>query len=98
MSVADPVVDRRASLAGTAAMHAFIVGVSAYPELPPGGQPQTEHSHGLEQLSSTALAAYRVYEWLVDPGTKLPVPLATVRLLLCPSAEEIAAEPKLSAF
>jgi Caspase domain len=98
MSVADPVIDRRTSLGSTATMHALIIGISAYPELPPPGQPQTEHSHGLEQLSSTALAAYRVYEWLVDPGTKLPVPLATVRMLLCPSAEEIAVEPKLAAF
>jgi len=85
------VFDRRTELAGKPGLHALICGVSAYPNLPQAQQPQTPHSYGLRKLSSTALAAYKVYRWLAAHKDSFPVPLATVRLLLTPSPAEIDA-------
>src|SRR5205085_5850611 len=42
------------------------------------------------QLSSTSLTAYKIYQWLLERQARLPLPLATVRLLLSPSNEEAA--------
>jgi hypothetical protein len=80
------------------ALHALIIGVSEYPYLPKRGEAETTESFGMTKLSSPALAAYRIFEWLTAPDTKHPVPLASCRMLLCPSPEEIAAEPKLAGF
>jgi Caspase domain len=88
----------RGDFAGAAGAHALIIGISAYPNLTPSGGPTTPEAFGMHSLSSTALAAYRVYEWLSASTTRLAVPLSTIRLLLLPSAEEIAAEPRLAAF
>jgi hypothetical protein len=52
----------------------------------------------MRQLSSTSLAAFRIYEWLTASTTKLPVPLASCRMLLLPSNDEINAEPRLRAY
>jgi hypothetical protein len=89
------VIDHRNELQDKPGLHALIVGVSAYTFLPSGSAAGTPESMGLRQLSSTALSAYQVYTWLKDHSNQLPVPLATVHLLLSPSAEEIQAEPAL---
>jgi Caspase domain len=79
-------------------LHALIIGISDYSKLPEGPG-NSQIGLGLTKLASPALSAFRLYEWLVNPpgGTSLAVPLKTVRLLLAPSATEIAAEQKLGA-
>lgn len=89
------VIDNRAALGDTPGLHALIVGVSGYPNLPPRAASASDAGFGMKQLSSTSLTALRVYEWLrsrADDG-RLPRPLATCRLLLSPSDEETAQEP-----
>jgi hypothetical protein len=88
------VLDERAALQGQPRLHVFIAGVSYYTHLP-GGDPQQKaaKAYGMQQLSSTALTAYKVYRWLVEHGDQLPLPLATVRLLLSPAQAELDAEP-----
>ncbi|MGH9970324.1 MAG: caspase family protein, partial [Pyrinomonadaceae bacterium] len=78
-------------------LHAFIAGVSLYQHLPGGGGTAAPDNFGMEQLSSTALTAYKIYRWLIERQSHLGLPLATVRLLLSPSAGEVAAEPGFSA-
>ena len=90
------VFDERASLAGQAGLHALIVGVSSYLHLPGGKGRLARHSYDMEQLTSAAISSYRIYQWLRDRREYLPANLATVRLLLSPSAQEVAAEPELA--
>ncbi|AGY59310.1 caspase family protein [Gloeobacter kilaueensis] len=91
-------VDNRKILKGEPGFHALIVGISHYPHLPEGGGTPAPESFGMKQLSSTALSAFRFYRWLIDNQSTLPVPLATCRLLLSPSEQEIEAEPELAAI
>lgn len=80
------VVDNRPDLAANeGGLHALIVGVSEYPQMPP--------NLGLEQLASPALSALQFYSWLREGGSNLAAPLGTVRLLLSPSQQEQAADP-----
>ncbi|HEY7498343.1 MAG TPA: caspase family protein [Vicinamibacterales bacterium] len=79
-------------------LHAFIVGVSLYPHLPNGGGAQATNSFGLKQLTSTALSAYRMYEWLLKNRALLPRKLATVHLLVSPSPKERGLEPGFAAL
>jgi hypothetical protein len=88
--------DARSALQQQPGLHALIVGVSAYTHLPTRNDPLRPEHLGLRQLSSTALTAYKLYQWLVEHQQSLPVPLATCRLLLSPSPDEIAAEPLLN--
>jgi hypothetical protein len=90
-----PIFDNRANLQGQPGLHVLIAGVSAYQNLPKQNEPLTPESFGMRQLSSTALTAYKVYRWLLDHQQNLPVPLATCRLLLSPSSDEVTAEPAL---
>ena len=90
------VYDRQDELGDQPGLHALIVGVSAYSNLPKGDQAGTPESMGLKQLTSAALSAYKVYRWLLDHHQNLPVPLATCRLLLSPSTEELNAEATLN--
>src|SRR4051794_1449431 len=85
--------DQRDQLQGRPGLHALIAGASFYRHLPGGGGAPAEKTYGLKQLSSTALTAYRVYQWILQRKDQLPVPLATVRLLLSPSQAELDAEP-----
>jgi hypothetical protein len=86
---------------GRPGLHAFLVGVSGYPHLPPpAGQPVVgplppNQGLGMRQLSSTSLSALRVLEWLLqaEQQRRLHHPLATVRLLLSPTASERTAMP-----
>lgn len=89
------IYDNRAALKDHPSLHVLIAGVSAYPHLPKGNEPRTPQSFGMRQLSSAALSAYKIYRWLINCSQNFPVPLATCRLLLSPSTEEITAEPTL---
>jgi hypothetical protein len=92
------VFEDRQVLSSEPGFHAFIVGVSRYPHLPNGGGAPAANSFGLKQLTSTALSAYRVHQWLLRHRALLPRKLATVHLLLSPSPKEIQIEPDLSAL
>ncbi|MBY5898019.1 caspase family protein [Rhizobium leguminosarum] len=87
-----PIIDDRSRLAGKPGLHAFVVGVSDYPNLPaltPQNRSDRAAPHfGLRKLASPALSAYRIARALTLWKPTLTVPLATVRLLLAPSAEE----------
>ena len=82
------VFDNRQTLKGKPVMHALIAGVSLYRHLPEGGGKPAGENWQMQQLTSTALTAYKIYRWLVEHRKQLPVDLATVRLLLSPSAKE----------
>ena len=83
------VFDNRHNLQpGEPGIHALIAGVSYYRHLPGGSGPPAENDWGLPQLSATALTGYKMYRWLIDRRKQLPKKLATVRLLLSPSAAE----------
>lgn len=89
------VVDHRAELTGQPGLHVLIIGVSAYRHLPGGSGPEAAQSFGLKQLSSTAISAFRFYQWLREAETRFPVPLSTCRLLLGPSQVELDADPTM---
>jgi hypothetical protein len=76
---------------GGPGLHAFIAGVSAYSHFPNGNGKLAANSFGLDQLSTTASAAWDFYQWLLRRADKLqlPCPLATVRVLLSPSEAEL---------
>lgn len=99
MPDADPslVVDRRASVAGPG-LHAILIGVSDYAFLPPADEPPGEGLAALKKLGSPALSAFRFREKLeaLDGTGRLPWKLKTVRMLVAPSAEELAAAPTLA--
>jgi hypothetical protein len=74
------IFDRRAELGGSAACHAFVVGVGAYPHLLGGQGSTAQLNFGLSQLSPAVVSARTICEWL--KSAKLAKPLATIRLLL----------------
>jgi hypothetical protein len=78
-------------------LHAFIVGVSDYPDLPAQGEQLFARHFGMDKLDCAALSAYRVFQWLTNPSTNLQRPLATCRLLVSPSQKERDAESALTA-
>ena len=90
------VFDNRAAVRNGPGVHALIAGVSAYPHLPGGSGPLARNTFGLQQLGSATLTGYKVSQWLQAHKDDFPVPLATIRLLLSPSAGEIAVEPALA--
>ena len=77
-------------------LHVLIIGVSEYLHLPGVADPMTPHALGLRKLSSPALSAFRVHQWLRSHEKELPLPLGDVFLLLSPSQAEIAADANLS--
>lgn len=87
------VYDNRAALqaAGRSGLHAFITGVSEYSNLPGQGEAGTASGLGMLRLSSTALTAYLIFDWLLraDGLDSLVAPLATCRLLLSPNQNEL---------
>jgi Caspase domain len=89
------IFDNRANLQGKPGLHALVAGVSAYPHLPGGIGAPAPDSFGMQQLSSTALTAYKMYCWLQEWQDRLRVPLATCRLILSPSPTELEVESKL---
>lgn len=81
------------ALAGQPALHALIAGVSDYPNLPGAGEQSTATSMGMRRLTSTSLSAYLILDWLLNAAEeeRLALPLGTVRVLLSPTATEVAA-------
>ncbi len=92
-------LDRRTSLTGAAGLHAILIGVSDYSHLPEADDPPGPGLAALRKLNSSAATALAVAEKLValDAAQRLVRPLATIRLLLAPSPQEIAAVPALAA-
>lgn len=88
----------RPTLGSPPGVHAFIVGVSDYPDLPQEGAPILAQHFGMTRLETPAVSAYRIYQWLSDVTTVLARPLATCRMLLLPSPKELAQEPALQAL
>jgi hypothetical protein len=84
------VFDRRAELAGQPLAHAFVVGVSEYTHLPTVNQPADPQKFELRRLASPALSAWDICRWLVESADKLDCKLATIRLLMSPSTDEMA--------
>jgi hypothetical protein len=72
--------------------HALVLGVSAYPHLGDGTAGET---FGLQPLRSAAASAWSFARWLAGTYNAPNAPLASVRLLLAPSAEETAQFPDL---
>lgn len=89
------IIDHRQELGDKPGIHALFVGVSNYTFLP-GGTGETSESFGMRQLSSAAFTAYQIYRWFIDHQNGLPAPLATCRVLLSPSQQELAKEPELT--
>jgi len=87
------VIDNRGAVAG-AGVHVLIVGVSEYLNLPEAGDPPADAGWFLNKLTSPALSAFKVHEFLRQETLRLP--LKTVRLLLSPSPTEFAIEPLLA--
>lgn len=82
--------DRRKELRDSPGLHLLIAGVSKYRHLPGGeGGDVPAENYGMEQLSGTALAAYKIYEWVRDNEPRFPVPIKTIRLLLSPAEDEL---------
>ena len=77
-----------------AGVHALIVGVSDYLNLPDAGEPSSDAEWNLNKLSSPALSALKIFDYLTKVGLRLP--LKTVRLLLSPSPDELQVEPRLA--
>jgi len=91
-------VDNRAALGDEPGLHALVVGISAYPHLNPLGQPPLPQHLGLTQISGPALSAWRLAKTLQAPpaGSRWPRPLKTLRLMVLPDQEDIAADPTLA--
>lgn len=73
-----------------AGFHVLIAGVSDYPTAPP--------KYRLQPLTTPARTAYKIYQWFLrqHQHDALPVPLASVRLLLSPAEAETDDEPWLA--
>lgn len=100
--MADPslILDRRAALAGKPGLHAVLIGVSDYANLPSADDPPGEGLAALKKLRTSSLSAYQLFRKLeeMDADGRLVRPLATVRLLQSPDADELAKEPQLAAI
>jgi hypothetical protein len=98
--MADPALflDRRPALAGAPGLHAVLIGVSEYGFLPEADDPPGDGLAALRKLKSSALTAWRLAQKLIelDAAGRLVRPLATIRLLVAPSPEELEAEPALA--
>jgi Caspase domain len=86
--------------AGAPRTHALVIGVSAYPNLPSkdGKAGNIAKTFGLRQVESPASSAILFARWLRDQYTNPDAPLATISLLVSPSASERAADPEIDAL
>lgn len=87
LKIANPPAD------GHPGTHALVIGLSAYPFLGGGAefkQNSADFDFKMEQLTSPAISAFYVAHWLRQAAARLPAPLASCRLLLAPSPEELA--------
>jgi hypothetical protein len=96
-----PWVDKREEVNGPG-LHALIIGVSDYQFLPVQGQfPDLKKvTLGLTKVNIPATGAYRVANWFKTSYWHPTVRVKTVRLLLSPSADEMAQKefPELAEF
>ncbi|AHH96063.1 hypothetical protein [Kutzneria albida] len=96
-----PWLDNRSTTGRGPATHALVIGVSSYDGLTTNLSPRADRrpsNFGLRRVGTPALAALRFAQWLADPERFRPaVPLATIRLLLAPSAKE-SQHPAISAL
>lgn len=81
--------------AGTPGTFAVILGISAYTHLAEGDDPAPE-TFGLGQRKVSALTAFAIFRWLTESYWVEHCPLAMCWLLLAPTAEEQACEPRLA--
>jgi hypothetical protein len=72
-----------------AALHALVVGVSAYMHLPDGAGEAAPRDYGMKQLSACAASAASLAAWLHESADRLMVPLGSCRMLLSPSPGEL---------
>jgi Caspase domain len=86
--------DRRDELDGPR-LHALVAGVSHYPHLTGGGGSPAPEELEMGQLSSAAISAHKVAQWLIRRQDRLSTPLTSVRFLASPSTAEVAVEPAL---
>ena len=78
-------------------IHALIVGISHYPHLRGGAEPNARIDDlGLLQPDGAATSAYRMVRWLKDNESDLPLPLASCRFLASPSERERENIPEIS--
>ena len=82
------VIDNRATVKGDPGVHLLIVGVSDYLNLPDHDDVPREETWFLTKLSSPALSAFKIYQFLTAKDS-LALPLKTARLLLSPSQVEL---------
>lgn len=80
-------------------IHALLIGVSDYQHLYDNEDDPAPDEHlGLRKLQSPALTVYRIYEWLERRRQFLPLPLASLRVLVSPSPIEMQMAPALGAW
>lgn len=92
-------IDNRGQLKpGEPATHVVIIGTSRYRHLPGGSHPAPEDVPTLDlgQLQCACLGAAAFARWLRDHYHDPVAPLATIRLLLAPSDDEIEADLDLA--
>lgn len=97
------IFDLRRKLQGEPGLHALIAGVSAYPYQQERSSNRRTgvnfHINQMARIDSAARTAYKIYHWLLERRKYLPVPLASIRLLVSPSSTEeneiYDAQPKL---
>lgn len=87
------VIDNRATVNGPG-VHLLIVGVSDYLNLPGHQDMPREETWFLNKLTSPALSAFKIHQFLTRGP--LALPLKTARLLLSPSQVELNAAPALA--
>jgi len=94
------IFDKRTKLEGdgVAGMHALLIGVSDYPNLPGPDDPPGNGLQALQKLDFPARSALLIAEKLkaLNKQARLFRPLKTIRLLLAPSAREIADDKALA--
>ena len=83
---------------GQPGLHALIVGISAYANLPGTTHALQPEHFGMLQLASPALTAFRLAMLLKERADDFAIPLATCRVLLAPSKTELEVEPALADF
>lgn len=83
---------------GQVATFALIIGVSEYPFLAGGREDQGLPTYGFGQLASSALTAFRFFQWIKDVYRFDAAPLGKCWFLASPTAAEVAIEPTLAHF
>lgn len=99
-------LDRRAEVAGPG-LHALLIGISAYVNLPSFEEPTGDRRYSMRGLASPALSAWQLARRLMalDPPAaqadlsrrRLHRPLKTLRLVVSPTDKETATAPGLKA-